>query len=262
MYSTTSIAAVAMAGLLCMVIPIVAVTVFKRKNKDVPLSLFFIGAAAFAVFALVLEQLLHTVMLPIVLGKPVAYVIYGALAAGVFEETARFTVYKTFMKKSPDCRSAIMYGLGHGGFEAIIIAGFNMFSMCVFMSMINSTSLEEFAQMYSQGNEATAETVRTQMSALVGYGFANAVPVVFERCIAITLHTALSVIMFGILRGKPLCYPVCILIHTIADVPSAMYQIGKMSLGMSYVFACIVTAATVFAAVKISRKYDWNVRSD
>ncbi|MDE6592812.1 MAG: YhfC family intramembrane metalloprotease [Oscillospiraceae bacterium] len=254
MFSTSSIAALGVCGGLCIIIPLAAGIIFKIKNKDVPFSPFFIGAAVFIIFALILEQLLHSVMIPIVSGKPVLYIIYGALAAGFFEETGRFTAYKLVMKKSTDPRSAVLYGLGHGGCEAILIIGVTMISLCISLSMANSMGFEEFIAMSSGGSEETAGIVRAQMEQLVDFGFADGLLALFERLAAITFHTALSVIMFGVLRGKMRYYPICILIHTLGDVPSAMYQVGLMPLPLTYVFLCITVPLTVWFAVRVCRK--------
>ncbi len=254
MFSTSSIAALGVCGGLCIIIPLAAGIVFKIKNKDIPFSPFFIGAAVFIVFALILEQILHSVMIPIVSGIPALYVIYGALAAGFFEETGRLAAYKTVMKKSTDPRSAVLYGLGHGGCEAALIMGLTMISLCISLSMANSMGFEEFIAMSSGGSEEVAEAVRVQMEPLVDYSFANGLLALFERLCAMTFHTALSVIMFGTLRGKMRYYPICILIHTLADVPSAMYQVGIMPLPLTYVFLCITVPLTVWFAVRVYRK--------
>ena len=66
MVSGGIIALLFICGGLCTVLPFVAMAVFKAKNKDVKISSFFIGCGVFILFALILEQLLHTVMLPLV----------------------------------------------------------------------------------------------------------------------------------------------------------------------------------------------------
>ena len=128
MIGTESIIALIICGLFTTLIPIAAVVVFKLKNKSVSLLSAVIGAATFIVFALVLEQIMHIFMLPIVSNSTVAYVIYGVLAAGVFEETGRFLACKFLMKKRSDNKNAIMLGIGHGGIESVLIIGISMFS--------------------------------------------------------------------------------------------------------------------------------------
>ena len=67
MVSGGIIALLFICGGLCTVLPFVAMAVFKAKNKDVKISSFFIGCGVFILFALILEQLLHTVMLEAIL---------------------------------------------------------------------------------------------------------------------------------------------------------------------------------------------------
>lgn len=121
-FSTGTIAAFLVGGILAILIPIAALIIFKLKNKDVKLRYFFIGAAAFVVFALILEQILHYFMLSTIQNSGIVfYTLYGALCAGIFEETGRFLAFKLFCKKENDPRASIMYGLGHGGVEAIVL---------------------------------------------------------------------------------------------------------------------------------------------
>lgn len=254
MYETSSIVAAAVCGGASIVIPIAAAVIFKAKNKDVPFSPFFVGAGAFILFALILEQLMHSIMLPVVSGSPVLYVIYGSLAAGIFEETGRLCAYKTLMKNQKDPRVSLLYGIGHGGCEAVMIAGLTLISLAVTMYMANSMGYENLIAMSSGGNEQTAQTLRIQMEQLVGYGFGNGAVVVFERLVTMVFHISMSVIMFRAARGKILLYPVCVLAHAIVDVPAVMYQLGKVSLPVTYVFMCIMTIVAVLFAVRVYRR--------
>ena len=120
MFSAEVIAALAVGAALALVIPIAVAVIFKLKNRETWLPSLFIGAGTFIVFALVLEQLLHTVMIPIVRDNVILYSVYGALAAGIFEETGRFVAYKTLMRRRYTTKTAVLMGLGHGGIEAII----------------------------------------------------------------------------------------------------------------------------------------------
>ena len=63
--SGSTIAALVVGGLLAIIIPIAAIIVYKRRRKDAWLISALIGAGTFLVFALILEQILHTVMLPL-----------------------------------------------------------------------------------------------------------------------------------------------------------------------------------------------------
>jgi len=67
-----------------------------RRRFDLAWRDISVGAAVFIVFALVLERMLHLYLLqlnPVTaqwLRAPALFVIYGALMAGLFEETGRW----------------------------------------------------------------------------------------------------------------------------------------------------------------------------
>ena len=74
--------------------------------------------------------------------RPWLYYVYEALAAAVFEETGRLIAMKFWMNKWLDFRNALMYGIGHGGVEAILIGGLSGISNLVSMLMINSGAMQ------------------------------------------------------------------------------------------------------------------------
>lgn len=123
-----------------------AVYFYKKKHADV--LPFFVGCASFFVFAMLLEQLTHMLVLrsmgsvsQMIQDNLVLYALYGGLAAGVFEETGRFLSMKYVMKKSLSYKNALMYGAGHGGMEAVLILGMTSFNNLVSAVMINSGHL-------------------------------------------------------------------------------------------------------------------------
>ncbi|MBP0956825.1 MAG: YhfC family intramembrane metalloprotease [Oscillospiraceae bacterium] len=256
MFSGITIASMLICGLLCIIIPIGAMIIYKKKNKDVRISSFFIGGAVFFLFALVLEQIMHYFMLPIVSGSTVTYVIYGVLAAGVFEETGRFAAFKTVMKKRNNPGDAVMYGLGHGGIEAVILAGVLLLSYAATAIMTNQMGLEAMVSVSSGGNAETAELVRTQLETMASVGLGTILVNVPERIIAMTFHTAMSVMVFESARvkGKGYLYPVCILFHAVLDVAPALYQRQAIPMPAVYFPMILITAAAVYFAVKSYRR--------
>lgn len=119
--STASMVGMVFSLIISVGLPIVlGIIVYKKTHAKV--SSCFIGAGIFVVFALILEQIIHTIVLainPAFQGHIVLFGLYAALAAGLFEETGRFIAMKFFMKKSLDKGNALMYGVGHGGVERV-----------------------------------------------------------------------------------------------------------------------------------------------
>ena len=123
-------------GLMAFAIP-VALLLWYRKKKHADILPFFIGCAVMMAFALTLESIVHTIVLSTSPGQKIKsniwlYALYGGAMAGLFEETGRWIAFKTVLKKRQGKNAnALMYGAGHGGFEAAMIVGTAMISNLV-----------------------------------------------------------------------------------------------------------------------------------
>lgn len=192
-----------------------AVYFYKKKHADV--LPFFVGCASFFVFAMLLEQLTHMLVLrsmgsvsQMIQDNLVLYALYGGLAAGVFEETGRFLSMKYVMKKSLSYKNALMYGAGHGGMEAVLILGMTSFNNLVSAVMINSGHL---VSSLAEGSDV--EAIISHLSPLWTLPAWQFFMGGFERIMAITLHIALSVLVYQAVRKKCCLwlYPTAILLH-------------------------------------------------
>lgn len=70
---------------------------------------FLLGAAVFLVFALVLEQRAHQLILGgpaggVITGDLGLYALYGGLMAGLFEETGRFAAFQLLRRSGKGAR--------------------------------------------------------------------------------------------------------------------------------------------------------------
>ena len=251
-FSTGTIAAFLVGGILAILIPIAALIIFKLKNKDVKLRYFFIGAATFVVFALMLEQILHYFMMSTIQNSGIVfYTLYGALCAGIFEETGRFLAFKLFCKKENDPRASIMYGLGHGGAEAIVLVGITLISYAVTAVTVNALGTEALFGALPDEQRWAAEL---QIAALADYDMVSTFVSLGERILAMVLHTSLSVIVFASIKmkGKLWLYPAAIVLHALFDVPAALYQREVItSIGMTELLLFAADIVLVLVTVKI-----------
>ena len=133
--------------LFSLALPIAAIVVWKKK-ADVSLRPCVLGAVAFFVFAVVLEQIIHFLVLGLngtvsdfILSRPWLYAVYGGFMAGFIEESARFLVFKTMMRDNVGRENAVSYGLGHGGLECFSVLGMTMISNLMLAVMFNSCLL-------------------------------------------------------------------------------------------------------------------------
>lgn len=244
--SARVIAALLVCGLLCIFIPAASAVILKLKYRKVSLLSALWGAVAFVIAVLVLEQLLHTVMLPIVIKTKIwIYALYGAFAAAIFEETTRFIVFKTVMKKKTDPVDGIMYGIGHGGIESALVVGMSLLNSAIIGIIVNVIGEEEAV--------ATLGVTYGQITALhtqrVGMCFIS----LFERVIVMILHVALSVWVFYAARDKKKfwLFPAALLMHAAVDYPTVLFQRGVFSLWTVYALNIVIDVIAVLVVVKL-----------
>ncbi len=218
--STASIIGMIFTLILSTVTPIAAFLIAAVKwKKKTNISSFFIGAATFILFAMVLERILHTVVLgttgTLITGNIWLYALYGGLAAGLFEETGRFLAMKLCMKKNLNRENAILYGIGHGGIEAILLIGLTYVNNLVYSALINSGSLTALTASYDAETQALLLQQLSVLGTTPSYQFYLAG---VERIGAMLLHVILSYLVYLAVRnGKPLFYVSAIFLHAILN---------------------------------------------
>lgn len=204
-------------------VPIVLLVLLKKRT-NARLSSAIYGALTFIVFALILESLLHRLMFSVfgdrLTGNIWLYALYGGLAAGLFEESGRYLTMKYFMKRQLDRDNALMYGVGHGGIEAILLIGLTGVSNLAASLMINSGAMEASL---STLDEATRAATETQLAALgatpSGMFFLGGV----ERIAAIALHIALSYLVFrAVKESRSSLWLLAVAIHAGIDAATVL----------------------------------------
>ena len=239
-------------------LPVVLLIVVHKKTKA-RMAMVVIGAATFFLFAMVLEQILHAVVLGVggerITGNIWIYGLYGGLAAGLFEEVGRFVAMRFAMKKQLNLPNALMYGVGHGGIEAILIVGLASVSNLVTSIMINAGTLEASLGALDQ---ATKEATLTQLSALwttPSYQFFLSG---IERIVAVTLHIALSVLVFQAVKlGKKRYWFLAFAIHAGVDFVTVVAA-NYLNLVLVEVMLAVLVAGVVALTISLCKK-NWDV---
>lgn len=216
--STVSIIGTICSILLAIGVPI-ALMIVGNKKFGAKISSFFIGAGTFVVFALILEQIMHTLVI-IKLGLNAQsnewlYYIYAAAAAAVFEETGRIVAMKFIMKKNFNFPNAFMYGVGHGGIEAIIICGIANIASLYTMIMINTGAIQlSLAALPAETQAKTLEALSTYWTTPSSLFFAAGI----ERVSAIIVHIGLSLIIYnGLKSNKKAILALAYALHFLVD---------------------------------------------
>jgi len=188
-------------ALLCVLIP-VGIGIYLNKKYQLKWSLFFIGAGTFIVFALILEQIFHSIIYASSFGTILdnniwILALYGGLAAGGFEETGRFVAFKLIIKKNPDPKTSLMVGIGHGGIEAIILVALTMLSNAIVSIMINTGSLAIYVT-----DTATLNQIYDSMQPLVDINPLMMLLSLWERIYAMTFHLSMSVLVYKAIKER------------------------------------------------------------
>ena len=210
--SFSAIAACWASAALCIVLPI-ALLVIVRVKTHRGLLAALTGALCFTVSALVLEQLLHSIVFssfPTLIQSPGLYTAYACLAAGVFEETARYLGLRLLCRRDASLVTGFAYGIGHGGVEAALLAGVN--------AAVNAAVM--------LGAPAAPQVTDALGAAGAGAFWAAGV----ERIAAMALHMALSILVWmAVTRRVPIWYYfAAVLLHAAANIPAALSQLGLL----------------------------------
>ena len=261
MIPTTSIVLMGIAGVFSILLPFVFILILRRRFsiRWIPI---LIGAATFIIFAMVLEQISHLLILRpgaggeahALVDSPWLYVLYGVLAAGIFEETGRLTAFLLMKKKYRQVDSAVSYGIGHGGIEAVIVLGLGMLNTIIFSFMINSGS-----SIVDTLPQATVESIVGTPAVAYALG-------IVERIFAIGVQIALSVIVFtAVMKGRWGLFPLAIVLHALANTTAAMWKAGLItSMWVMYAGFIVMTLITLWIAYNVgirNRRTDENMET-
>lgn len=229
----------------------IAIAIFLKKKYRCNIPPFFIGCAVMLLFAFVLEQLAHAAILtafPALRENVRLFSLYGGLMAGLFEETGRYVAFRTVMKKYRDNdRNALMYGAGHGGFEAVVILGLTMISNLAIVLTLRSGGIDALpTDALSEDQRAvfmaSVDTILYSPSYIFLIGLV-------ERIAAIALHMAMSVIVWYSVKGKRLrLFFLAIFLHALADFVTALLSfLGVHPVAIEAVIIAIVVAVAWIA---------------
>jgi len=255
---TLSIVFMAVSALTGIAIPIVLFFIFRKKYKA-DIAPFFVGCAVFIVFALLIESFVHRAIFATDVGKAILnnlwlYGVYGGLMAGLFEETGRYAAFKTVLKrKRGNNENALMYGAGHGGFEAAYLLGISMISNIVMSVTINAGTADSLTAGVT--DPATLQRIGATVAAL-----AEAAPTDFlvgaaERFSAVALHLSCSVLVWFAAKngGRRLWfYPLAIFLHAFLNAAAVILSKNTSNLllleGVIFFLAacCVGIAAAVW----------------
>ena len=223
-------------ALIWVAVPVAAAVIWIVRKKE-PVISVLAGAAAFLLFALILEKPIQNVLLfPAAMGipehavsrflsaNPVLLALAAGLFPGVFEETGRLVAFRTVLRNRRNRETSVSYGIGHGCFEVILILGLQYFQYIAYAVMINTGVFGIMVdQIASQAPEQLGN-VEAVVDLLTGFSFADLGIALFERVFAVLFHTGASILVFYACwnRKHLWLYPLAIILHTVMDFIAAL----------------------------------------
>lgn len=191
-------------SLLMLALPL-GLAVFLVRRLRLSWRIFLIGAGTFVgaeIFAIPFGRvLLQPVLVELGLGGanrgwPLAFVgISFGLVAGVFEEGARYVVYRKWLKDERRWKDAILFGLGHGGMEALLLGGLVLYALLQAIAYRNA----DLATLVPPEQLGIA---RAQLNAYWSAPWYAALLGALERVFAIGIQISLAVIVLQVFTRK------------------------------------------------------------
>lgn len=268
--SSSLVITVYAVALVMTLIPLGGIAFFKFKYHGF-IGNAIIGMCAFFLAVFFVESMAHSLILssPIgnaILSNGVLYAAYGGLMAAIFEEGARFLIFRFIGKRFNSISDALMYGIGHGGMEMLIIGALNMVSNAMILQAIANNDLASVT-----GDAQMTEELMLSIQALAATPAMMYVLSLVERILAFALHIVLSVIVFaGVSQKKWSLFAVAMLAHFTVDFFAGLYSTNVLtSLGLSasmglilvYLVLTLIDVGLIYW-VKNSQRTQWQLPFD
>jgi uncharacterized membrane protein YhfC len=231
----------------------VAIFLICRGRMTLAARNVVVGAAVFLVFSQVLEKALHVYLLRTnpetaawLRAHGIAFALYGCLAAGLFEEVGRYLGMRILVKPTGNPGTAVAYGIGHGGVEAVLIGGVAAVQNVVFATMLNAGRLDS-----ALAAALPPATLAHLHAALEHLSVATVASGAIERLIALLIQIGLSLLVWRAVECRHLgLLALAVALHALIDFPAGLVQAGLMPTYMAEGLLLILGAALVALFVR------------
>jgi uncharacterized membrane protein YhfC len=197
-----------------------ALGVIVHKKLAVGWKYFWFGALVFLVSQLLTRTPIVTVLQATVLTRLLLtstaftwiWLLILAITAGLFEEVGRYVGYRLLLRREPKTWSkAVMFGLGQGGLESIVVVGGQIVLTAINTIMLSTIDVSTLPAAQRQG-------VLQLFAAINAEPFWLPLLAAWERLWTIPLHVALAVMVVQVFRRQQIRWLLlAILFHALVD---------------------------------------------
>jgi uncharacterized membrane protein YhfC len=231
-----------LAAALCVAGPLL-LALWWRRRTSASFGAFGAGALVFFVSQVVLRMPWQVPLGRWVSAHPrwmVPFLIFSALTAALFEETGRWLGYR-YLIRERSRRVAVMFGLGHGGLEAMLVVGLPFAGLLLAWVLAERGSLPP----------AALATVQRQVARMSFWGAQMAA---IERASAIAMHLGLSLIVLQVYtRSSMRWLLLAMAVHFVANL-AAVTMIAVLRLEVVIVELVLVglAAAVLIGGARVA----------
>lgn len=134
------------------------------------------------------------------------------LLAGIFEETARWILYKFILKDARTWREGLLVGIGHGGVEAFLLGLLALTSVISMIAMRNA----DLSRLGIPADQI--QLAKQQLAAFWSAPIYMAFLGLVERISAMSLHLALSImVLYSVAYKRPIWFWIALFWHAFVD---------------------------------------------
>jgi len=229
-----------------------ALGVIVHKKLAVGWNYFWFGALVFLVSQLLTRTPIVTVLQATVLTRLLLtstaftwiWLLLLAISAGLFEEVGRYAGYRLLLRREPKTwAKAVMFGLGHGGLESIVVVGGQIVLTAINTIMLSTIDVSTLPAAQRQG-------VLQLFAAINAEPFWLPLLAAWERLWTIPLQVALAVMVVQVFRRQQMRWLwLAILFHALVDfVAGALPQAFGHSLAITLLVEGIVCVFGLISA--------------
>ena len=257
MISTSVAAWINIVGIAAVIIPILAVIVWKLFF-DGRVWMVFMGLVIYIFFGQLILSFIHSSALspdkfditqP---GGVAVYIIYMALITAICEEGGKFILFKFVMKPIEDKEEAVSVGLGHGGMASIMVLGAN----CLMFGMVNNmfAAGDNEALMSLLGNQAAIDTYAAKLAA---FSAGSLLLMLLEQVIMMAFHVFSTFFVFMSARKpeKSKMFLLMVGVHAVFVVPSVLNDRGLMPLWLTELILIVFVVVFAYFGIKEYKAY-------
>ncbi|CAB1241914.1 membrane protein of unknown function [Ruminococcaceae bacterium BL-4] len=265
MIPNINIAGMGFIVLATVVLPFGLYFYFHARFQNFRVYPVLFGFAAYLIFGYAIEDGMGQQLLPLLNASPIInptlYVVMILLMAGLIEGSGMLTF--AFLLRWKICRDktlasemgvGIGFGIGFGGLKSALEFGLYQISTLRVAAAVNGQGIDTFLQNFTDDQKILAQKQIQAIADIHSYlYFITGI----EQILMIFLQIALAVLVWMVIthRLKWYFFPIAIILHMLALVPTVLSSINALDLIVAEVLFAIIVIAVVFLTYSLYKKY-------